>query len=580
MEDLRLQDTIVFLAAAGLIIPIFKRFNVSPVLGFILVGLCLGPNSLPSLVGDYGWLKYVLINDPAGVSALAELGVIFLLFMIGLELSLERLWAMRRLVLGMGTSQIVLTATVIGYIAWCFDNSVQASIILGASLALSSTAIVLQLLTEQGRFGSPAGHSSFAILLAQDIAVVPILFLVAGLGSSSQESVALGFGLALLKAALTLLMIYGVGKVLLRPLFALVGHLKSPELFMATTLLIIIATAAITHSVGLSAALGAFLAGLLLAESEFRHEIELNIEPFKGLLMGLFFMSMAMDIDLREFGENPSWIVLSIFGLVLIKSIITTTTARLFGFSWRHAGETGILLAQGGEFAFVVLALALSANLLPEATGQFMLIVVSATMFLTPLGAWFSLPIGEWLEVFVRRLSPHTQETKTTDLDRIESLTDHIIIVGFGRTGALLAQLLDHQMVPYLALDVDPSRVAQAKLTGASVNIGNASRENTLRKVHLNKARALVICTDDTDANEHVIHAARRLSKHIPIIARARDEQQASLLADSGASVVVPEVLEAGLQLGQALLQEIGVPAHVAVEIVGMKRVEKQHRPA
>ncbi len=375
MEDLRLHDAVVFLAAAGLLIPVAKRFRISPVLGFLLIGLAIGPHGLARVAENYAWLRYLLITDVAGVRALAELGIVFLLFMIGLELSLERLWGMRRLVFGLGSAQILLTGLVIGSIAWTFGNSVEASVLLGSCLALSSTAVVMQLLIEQGRFGSTVGRGSFAVLLAQDIAVVPILFLVGTFGAHVGGSLLWELGLAVGEALLAVLLILGVGRLVVRPLFRFVGSADSPELFMAVTLLAIIATAAATHAAGLSAALGAFLAGLLLAESEYRHEIEINIEPFKGLLLGLFFMSVAMGIDLVEILTNPGWVALSVFGLFAIKSLMTTGLARLFGFSWAHATEMGLLLGQGGEFAFVVVGLALGFGLLPEPTAQFMLIL-------------------------------------------------------------------------------------------------------------------------------------------------------------------------------------------------------------
>ncbi|MER3393407.1 MAG: cation:proton antiporter, partial [Microcella pacifica] len=279
MHELRLQEIVVFLVAAGIVIPLGKRLRLSPVLGFLIIGLLVGPHGLARFADRYAWLEPALITDVEGVGALAELGVVFLLFMIGLELSFERLWGMRRLVFGLGSAQIGVTALVIGGCAFAFGNTLAAAVVLGACLALSSTAIVMQLLTEQGRFGSTVGRGSFAILLAQDIAVVPILFIVGALGAGDEGGVLLALGRALGTAALAVILILGVGRVVLRPLFRFVSGARSPELFMAATLLIVIATAAITESAGLSAALGAFLAGLLFAETEFRHEIEVDIEP-------------------------------------------------------------------------------------------------------------------------------------------------------------------------------------------------------------------------------------------------------------------------------------------------------------
>ncbi len=566
MEELRLQEAVVFLAAAALVIPAAKRFKISSVFGFLLVGLAIGPNGLAALAQSHEWLRHVLITDVAGVRALAELGVVFLLFMIGLELSLERLWGLRRIVFGMGTAQIVLTGLIIGAIARGFGNSLAASVVLGGCLALSSTAIVMQLMTEQGRFGTAVGRGSFAVLLAQDIAVVPMLFVVASLGAQTSGSVIGALGLAIGEAVLAVLLILGVGRLIIRPIFSHVSGLHSPELFMAVILLIIIATASATHAVGLSAALGAFLAGLVFADSEFRHEIAVNIEPFKGLLLGLFFMSVGMLIDLAEILTEPVWIVLSIAGLVAIKSIVIFAVARLFGFTSAQAAEMGLLLGQGGEFAFVVVGLAVTFALVPEPTAQFMLIVVSATMFLTPLMARIARTLGAALEA-----REGGDVSGAVDID--PQLRDHVVIVGYGRAGRLLAELLDRQQVAHVALDLDATHVAGLRARGAPVFLGDASRSAMLEKVRLASAAALVVSVNDPEAAERVLVAARRLSRDLPILVRARDSAHAERLLAKGATQVVPEVLEAGLQLGQLMLEQIGLPTEAAREIVDAERI-------
>lgn len=571
MEHLSLGDTIVFLVAAGLVVPVFKSLRLSPVLGFITVGIFVGPYGLVSLTGNSTVLDYILITDREGIRALAELGVIFLLFLIGLDLSFNRLWGMRKLVLGMGNVQILVTALVIGAIAYAWGNSLEAAIILGGCLALSSTAIVLQLLVDQGRFSSPAGHASFAILLAQDLAVVPLLFLVGSFVETAATSTGADASIAIVRALITMTIIYVVGRTLLRPLFRFVGRLNTPELFMATTLLVVIATASITHQVGLSAALGAFLAGLLLSESEYRHDIELYIEPFKGLLLGLFFISVAMDIDLGKIAANPVWILLSVIGLIGIKATVTTLSARIFGFSWQHATETGILLGQGGEFAFVVIGLALSFALLPSDTAQFMLIVVSATMFVTPLLAAASHRVANWVGKFAGEGS--AVNLGATPSEHIE---DHVILVGYGRTGQLLSHMLNQHMVPFITIDRNADLTKGDPET--SVHIGDAARTQTLQKFQIDKAQALVICINEADTVKHIIAAARRLEPDIPILVRTRDEHQALDLLQSGASVVVPEVLESGLQLAGALLAQLEVPKHAAGDIVAQLREQAQSK--
>ena len=559
MGDLTLQDLIIFLIAAGLIVPLFKYMRISPILGFIAVGIAVGPYGIASLAPDVSWLQYFLVTNSDGVAILAELGIIFLLFMIGLELSFDRLWAMRKLVLGMGSLQVLITGLVIGTAAYLWGNSLAASIILGGCLALSSTAMVLQLLVDQERFSSPAGHASFSILLAQDLAVIPLLFLVTSFGTATDGSLGTELGMALVLAVITMVAIYVIGGALLRPLLRFVGGLRSPELLVATTLLVVIATSTITHAAGMSAALGAFLAGLLLAESEYRHDIELYIEPFKGLLLGLFFMSVAMGINLAEAASFPGWILLSVLGLFGLKSIITAVIVRSFGFNWRHATETGVMLAQGGEFAFVVIGLALGFDLLPNDIAQFMLIVVSATMIATPLMAALSKRIGE----------PDTADDTSAHSQLEDQITDHVILVGYGRTGQLLSNLLNQQHLPFMAIDQDPKIDAT---TDTVVHVGDATHSQSLAKFRIAEARALVICIDNNATTLRIIQAARRVAPDLPILVRAHDEAQAQELVTHGATLAIPAVLESGLQLARALLGTLQVPEHSASEMVTQLR--------
>lgn len=565
MEDLRLQELVVFLVAAGVVIPLGKRLQLSPVLGFLITGLLVGPNGLGRFVEAVPWLKFAVISDVEGVRALSELGIVFLLFMIGLGLSPERLMAMRRLVFGLGSLQIVVTGTAIATIAYGFGNSPAASVILGGCLALSSTAIVSQLLVEQGRFGTTVGRSTFAVLLAQDLAVVPILFMVEILSDSGQSSAVLGLLLSLGQAALAIALILGAGRLLVRPLFRLAAG-SEPEVFVASTLLVIVATAAATHAAGLSAALGAFLVGLLLAETEYRHEVEANIEPFKGLLLGLFFMSIGMIIDPADVLRNSLWIFVSIVGLITLKVVVTTFLARLFGLRSAQAIEVGLLLGQGGEFAFIVVALAIGHSLLPEPTAQFMLIVVSCTMFLTPLLASIGRRIGGAAEA---RLAASTDAEPDIDQD----IVGHVVIVGYGRTGQLLAELLDRQQIAHIALDLDAERVTQLRAQGAPVFLGDASRPAILAGANLDQAVALIVSMDDADAAERVLRTARQLAPDLPILARARDHVHAARLIELGATTVVPEVLESGLHLGQLALQEIGLPPEAARELIDEQRL-------
>ncbi len=561
-----LRQIVLFLVAAGILVPLLHRLRVSPVLGYLLVGGMVGPYGLGLFVEDLGWLSYAVFTDIHAVQRLAELGVIFLMFMIGLDLSLDRLWAMRKWVFGLGSLQVVITATVIGLIAWGFGNTPAASIVLGSCLALSSTAIVMQLLIERRQLGTPLGRSSFSILLMQDLAVVPILFLVGVLGTQLEGSLSTALLLALGKAALVIVAIYVVGRRLLRPLLRMVAHSRSSEMFMAATLLTVLGASAITGATGLSMALGAFLAGLLLAETEFRHEIEVDIEPFKGLLLGLFFMSVGMGIDYRVVGEQLFWIAASVFGLFITKSLVTAGLCRAFGLPRHTSLEAGLLLGQGGEFAFVVVGLAMSLQLLSPAIGQFMLIVTGLTMVVTPLVAFIASRLAAHLTL------PTNVEAAEGSLAQLEGLEGHVVISGFGRVGRILGRTLDADAIPYVALDTDADGVSSAREKGMPVYYGDAARLEMLRRAHAETAAALVITMDNPGAAEHVVRVVHKEWPHLPIIARARDAAHASRLLRLGASEVILETVEASLQLSGRVLEVVGNSEEVARRRIDTQR--------
>ena len=552
-----LQEVIVFLVSAGVLVPLLHMLRVTPVLGYLIAGSVVGPFGLGLLFDKVPMLSYGVISELDGVKALAELGVIFLLFMIGLELSFERLWAMRRLVFGLGSLQVLITATIIGVIAFRFGNSVSASIVLGACLALSSTAIVMQLLIEGRRRGTPVGRASFAILLMQDLAVVPILFLVGFLGAESAGSPGADLALAVGQAILAIGLIYAVGRLILRPCLHLVARTRSPEMFMAIILLAVIGTSAITAAAGLSMALGAFLAGLLLAETEYRHEIEVDIEPFKGLMLGLFFMSVGMGIDWRLVGGEPFWIAASVMGLFALKSLLTAGLCLAFGMP-RHASiEAGLLLGQGGEFAFIVVGLAMSLQVLSGDVGQFMLIVAGLTMFITPLVA----SAAERLSAYLVRNAP--DEADLRPMADAEGLEGHVVLAGFGRAGRTLIDTLQAEAIPFIALDTDPAVVSKARAAKLPVYYGDASRLDILARVHIEHAAAVVITMNDPDATERSVGEIHRSWPFVEIYARARDGDQAARLLGAGASVVVPETIEASLQLAGRVLEGFGLSDEV-----------------
>lgn len=564
-----LREGVIFLVASGLIVPIFHHYRISSVLGYLIVGWIIGPFGLGLLVDTFPWLEYVVITHVEGISHLAELGVIFLLFVIGLELSLDRLWAMRRLVFGLGAAQVLITATIITIIARFWGNPPTVAIILGACLALSSTAIVMQLLMERRLLGTPLGRSSFAILLFQDLAVVPILFMLGVFGNEangSQTDVVVGLTLALGQAAVVVGLIYLLGRVALRPLFAFVSRTGSPEMFMAAILLVVIAASAATGLAGLSMALGAFLAGVLLAGTEFRHEIEVDIEPFKGLLLGLFFMTVGMGIDYRVIAQEAFWIISAVIGMYALKATIVTGLSLAYGLPRHVAVESGLLLGQGGEFAFVVIGLALTLGLMPADTAQFMLIVTGITMMLTPIVAELGKRVAAATE------HHPSAEHHTHGVDAFAEGEGHIILAGFGRVGRMLARILDREHVTFLALDLDGPSVGEQRSLGRPVFYGDASRIELLKRAGAQTAAAVVVTMDDPDAAERVVSSVRSNWPALPIYARARDRQHARRLLGHGATDVVPETVESSLQLSLRVLRGIGTSEEVSAKRISLER--------
>ena len=560
-----LREVILFLVVAGFAVPLLQR-RVSPVLGYLLIGGLIGPYGLGLLAEAFPLAAFLVIDDLDGVRALAEIGVVFLLFAIGLELSLDRLWSMRRLVFGLGSAQILLTGVVIGGVAYAWGNSGPAALVLGACLALSSTAIVMQLLIEKSRLTTPVGRSAFSVLLMQDLAVVPILFIVGVLGTVSEgQGVLGGLALALGEAAITVVFIYAVGRLVLRPLFRATAQSGSREAFMAMILLIVLGTAAITGAVGLSMALGAFLAGLLIAETEYRHQVEVDIEPFKGLMLGLFFMSVGMGIDWRVLMETPLLIAASVIGLIAIKAVLNVSLFLLWKTPIHRAVEAGLLLAQAGEFAFIVVGLAMSLDLLPGSTGQFMLIVASLTMVLTPGLAGLARKLAD-------RIENRQNERHPDAADQMEDMEGHVLIAGFGRVGRMIASILDREGLPYIAIDKDPIIASEARASGLPVRFGDASRLEILQANHVRQAAALVITLGDAKNTELLTQRMREAAPHVPLFVRARDKEQADRLTDAGATAAVPETVEASLQLAARLLEGCGLDDEVIQRRLQLER--------
>ena len=558
------KEVMLFLATAGVVVPLFSRLRMSPVLGFIGAGALLGPFGLGRLVPQAPWLAWVTIPNREEIGHLAEFGVVFLLFMIGLELSWERLRRMRRLVFGLGSTQVLACALALSVGLYLLGTAPAAATLVGAALALSSTAIVVPVLVEQRRLSSPAGRATFAVLLFQDLAVAPILFTVAVLGSGGGGSLTLSFLWALGQAAIAIAVIVGLGRLALRPLFRLVAEARSPELFMAASLLVVLATALTFAVSGLSMALGAFVAGLLLAETEYRRAIEAMIEPFKGLLLGVFFVSVGMGVDPSRLAATPLLIFAAAIALMAVKGGAVMALCAAYRLPRAVAVESALLLAPGGEFAFVLIGAAMVAGLVPETLGQEALVVATVSMVSIPLLARVGAQMNRRL---ARAAAVETSPAPPEEPGRV-------VVAGFGRVGKLVAEMLTRHKIPYIAVDADPARVAAERSAGASVYFGDASNPEFLRVCGVANARALVVTLDAPRAIEAVVAAARAEHADLTIVARARDARHARQLYELGVDDAVPETIEAALQLSEAVLVDVGVPMGLVIASVHERRDE------
>jgi CPA2 family monovalent cation:H+ antiporter-2 len=548
-----LREILLFLTLAGILIPLLQRLRINQVLGFLAVGALLGPFGLGLMAGQFPWLGYLTFPRAEGVTVLAELGVLFLMFMIGLELSAARLWSLRRWVFGAGSAQVCVSAAIIGSAVLLLGQRVETAIILGLVLSLSSTAVVMQLMNEQHTSASRLGQATFSILMLQDLAVVPLLILIGVMTKSGGDSIASLVLMTIAKAGAAIALIYLVGGRVIRRLFRAFAHRHQPDVFMALILLSTLGIAGISAAAGLSMALGALIAGLLLSETEFKHEVELMIEPFRGLLMGLFFMTVGMGMDARQMQEAPLWLTGAVFGLVAIKAAVVALLFRIGGLNWGRALEGGLLLGQGGEFAFIVIGYATAGGLVEPALGQRVMLAVGLSLFITPLLAKLGRAIGERWE---QRIHAHAAYQDESEL---ASARGRIIIAGFGRVGQMLGKLLAQQEIPFIAFENDARLVSELHQKGLPVYFGNASRAELLRRVHAQEAPAIVLTMDHPQSALQAVRGIRREFPDIALFARARDEKQARLLKAAGATIVVPETLEASLQLSAFVLASLGL---------------------
>jgi CPA2 family monovalent cation:H+ antiporter-2 len=576
------KDLVVFLAAAGIVVPLFSRLKISPVLGFLAAGVLLGPDGLARLSDQAPWLSWFTIDDPTQIAQLAELGVAFLLFMIGLELSWERLKAMRKLVFGLGMLQITACTVVLAGGFMLLGQPLASAAVLGMGLALSSTAVVMPVMAERGRLKGVVGRSTFAVLLAQDLAVAPILITVTVVATVAQAGAAGGeldpaiLGrtlLTLAPAAIGLALLVILGRVVLRPLFRSVAKSRkgnggsSQELFVALCLLVVVGAGVAAQAAGLSMSLGALIAGLLIAETEYRREVEINIEPFKGLLLGVFFVGVGIGLDLDAVAADPGGVIGLAVAITGVKAAIIFGLARLWGLSSRAAIEIALVLGPAGEFAFVVLATGLVEGVADPAFTQSIILSATISMFSVPLMAM----LGQRISRKGLKPDPSLPELPVAPDDE-EARDGAVLIVGFGRVGRLVGEMLAEHGQSFVALDTDPTSVAAARAEGFDIYYGDAGRADMLRRCGVERARAIVVTMDAPTKVDEVVITARALRAEMTIIARARDDRHAARLYALGVTDAVPETTEASLQLAENTLVDLGVPMGLVLASIHERR--------
>jgi monovalent cation:H+ antiporter-2, CPA2 family len=556
-----LSDALVILGAAGIVIPAFARFRVSPVIGFILVGVLVGPAGLGTLTGQAPWLHYVTITNPEAIAPFAEFGIVLLLFSIGLELSFRRLWGMRKLVFGVGAAELLLSAALIAIGLHLIGQSWGGAIGLGLALALSSTAVVLPLVGTT----SPVGRSALAMLLFEDLALVPIIFALGVLGPYGAID---GWGDAaevLWVGGLTVVGMLVVGRLVLPRLFAQAARAKSPELFLSAALLVAIAASLITTAAGLSPYAGALLAGILIAETEYSGEVEVITAPFRGLGLGVFLITVGMSLNLAVVFANWGSLLLALVGVVVAKGVVTGALLRIAGARKGVAAEAGVLMGSPSETTLIVLAAAAAAGLILPSTAAFWQIVTALGLTITPLlarlGRSFAQRIDFTADPDLPELTPGKDNPRT-------------VIVGFGRVGRLVAEMLSTHGRAYVAVDGHVDTVAEARREGYPVIFGDASRPEFLDRMNLGHAAALVLTMDDPVQTVRLVKKVRGWCPALTIVARARDAAHAAELYRAGATDAVPETLESSLQLSEAVLVDLGMAVGPVIASIHEKRAE------
>ncbi|MEM7027038.1 MAG: monovalent cation:proton antiporter-2 (CPA2) family protein [Pseudomonadota bacterium] len=558
MDHSPLNDALVLMALSIILVWTLKRFKLTPILGYLFVGVLVGPNAM-------GWFTEV-----DSIQLLAEIGVVFLLFMIGLEFSISRLIAMRHTVFGLGSIQVIISTVSGMLIAVMTGIEWKAAFVVGGALALSSTAIVAKQLSDQLEMQGRHGQLAISILLFQDLAVVPILVIIPILASNTDQAIAFPIVMALGKGLLAFVILFYFGRKLLRPYYHLVASTHSSEIFTLATLFIALAAAWLTHELNLSLALGAFLAGLMLSETEYKHQIQSDIRPFRDVLMGLFFISVGAQLDIFVVFDEWIWIGLLTAGLIIGKGSVIILLTKLFGYEMPVAFRTGLVLGQAGEFGFAILVLALSNQLLNLEETQPIIAAALISMIISPVLIRYNSTLAN--KLFNKTYKSGANVPPKEIEQACKSIRQHVVICGFGRIGQNLANILREMNIQYVALDLDHSIIREAWEAGEQVYYGDSTENDVLEKAEVMRANALIITFDDPTIAEGVITATRSLNKSIPIIVRSRDERHMDILHDKGASNVVPESFEASMMLAIHLLQQLGISNDKAMAFVDKAR--------
>ncbi len=555
-----INNALVILGAAGIIIPTFARFRITPIIGFILVGILVGPFGLGALSSHYQWLDWVTISDAEAIKPFGEYGIILLLFTIGLELSFKRLWAMRKLVFGVGAAELIGSGFIIGMALHFFGGlSLAGAMGLGIALALSSTALVLPISGTK----SAVGKSALAMLLFEDIAIVPIIFILGALAPFAANDTMDNLITILWQGAAVIVAMLIIGRIILPPLFGQAARTKSPELFLSISLLVIIIASLITGAVGLSPIVGALIAGMLIAETDYHGEVEVMTAPFKGLALGVFLISIGMQVDIYFVMDHLGSLMAAIIGIIIVKSLVTGGLLKLSGARTGTATEAGVLMSSPSETTLIVLAAASAAQLIDGPTAAFWQVATAIGLTITPILARIGHDMARRIEL---------RDTADPLEEKISESKDRTVIIGFGRVGQLVADMLHYHGQNYVAVESDIDAVAAARRAGYPVIFGDVTRPQTLDKLELGHAKALILTMDQPILAERTVRRVRAWLPHIKIVVRARDSDHAARLYQAGASDAVPETLESSLQLSEAVLVDLGIPTGPVIASIHEKR--------